>query len=73
MVELFLEIYKWITGAVDHLLGYLEEVRFVDGFLDIREDFFSSSYDSVKDLVSSLNPKEIVEGLGESIYDWLFR
>jgi hypothetical protein len=69
-VELFVEIYERITEAIYDLLGYLEEVLyFVDDFSGILEDFFSSAFDDMKNLASSLNPKEVIWIWSKSLRD----
>jgi hypothetical protein len=68
VLDLSLEIYEWISEAIDGLLGYLEEVlNFVDDFPDMLEDFFSSAFSDMRNLVSSLNPKDAVEGFGKKL------
>jgi hypothetical protein len=53
-----------------YLLEYIEQV------LDLVENFFSSSFENIKDLRTSLNPKEAVKGieklesLGEQLVGW---
>jgi hypothetical protein len=79
MVDLFLRIYPWITEAFEDIVEYLGQVLdFIEEFPEMIELFFVSAFGDIEGLISSLNPKEAVEGFGKTlqgfgndIYGWM--
>jgi hypothetical protein len=68
VVDLFLEIYQWVTEAFEDVVEYMGQILdFVEGLPEMIEDFFVSAFGDIEQVVSSLNPKEAVEGFGETL------
>jgi hypothetical protein len=68
VVDLFLEIYQWVNEAFEDVVEYMGQILdFVEGLPEMIEDFFVSALGYIEQVVSSLNPKEAVEGFGETL------
>jgi hypothetical protein len=68
VVDLFLEIYQWVTEAFEDAVEYMGQILdFVEELPVMIEEFFVSAFGDIEQLVSSLNPKETVEGFGKTL------
>jgi predicted PurR-regulated permease PerM len=79
VVDLFLEIYQWVTKAFEDVVEYMGQILdFVEEIPEVMEEFFVSAFGDFEQVISSMNPKETVEGFGKTlqgfgndIYSWM--
>jgi hypothetical protein len=68
-----------VTEAFEDVVKYMVQILdFVEEILEVIEEFFVSAFRDIKEVISSLNPKETVEGFGKTLqgfrsdlYNWM--